>query len=83
MSNEDMQGTLMIILVVWTMSLIVWTEVLSHRAKKLDWIIAQEVRRRIRHRRPRPQPSNVQVRAGHPAYRVADEAEQWLRDRSR
>lgn len=81
--NEDMQGALMMVLVVWTIGLIAWTEVLSHRRKRIEWLVEQEVRRRVRRRRPRPQPSNVQVRAGHPAYRVADEAEQWLRDRSR
>lgn len=81
--NEDMQGALMMVLVVWTIGLIAYTEVLSHRAKRIEWLVEQEVRRRVRRRRPRLQPSNVQVRAGHPAYRVADEAEQWLRDRSR
>lgn len=81
--NEDMQGALMMVLVVWTFGLIAWTEVLSHRSKRIGWIVEQEVRRRARRRRPRPQSPNVQVRSGHPAYRVADEAEQWLRDRSR
>jgi hypothetical protein len=83
-TTEDLQGALMMVLLVWTVALIAWTEVLSHRSKRIEWHIDQEVRRRLpRRRNPRPQPSNVQVRAGHPAYRVADEAEQWLRDRSR
>jgi hypothetical protein len=82
--NDDMQGALMMVLVVWTIGLIAYTEVLSHRSKRIEWHVEQEVRRRLaRRRRPRPQAPNVQLRAGHPAYRVADEAEQWLRDRSR
>lgn len=81
------EGVWMIVLVGWTAGLIAWTEIVNYRAKKISWLIEQEVRRRFPRRRPRPRPqSNVQVRAPHPsmhASHVGDEAEAWLRDRSR